>query len=567
MSRHHHLTRARRRLLADRRRAVRRGGRGAAALLVAGQPVPLRGALDQRDRGRGPAGLLGLDPAAARRLAEGAATCSRTTPDARPPDRLAPGVPRRVPEPWLVGQQPCDRRGRRAGSPRPAPSPGTPQTPRWREDARPPCSSSELAANTFASGLNRELATDYHRFVLELGLVAAVEADAHGASAARGDLASGWPGCWTPAAAMLDVAGRPPRQGDGDEGRALVRRRPGARPLGGRCWPAARAVLGAPATGGRASTGERAGAAPRARLGRPRPSSTAPAGRGRAGSPTPAWSLLRTPARGRAGDLVPGRRRAARLPVDRGARARRRAVDRAAPRRRRDPGRPGTYCYHGEPEWRQWFRSTAAHNTLEIGGRGPVGVRRAVPLDRAGHATTTLACDVGHASGADLGGRARRLPTAEPGRRAPALGHPGLAGPGAHRRRHAGGRGPVPVRLSWHLGPDVGSIWTARGRAHLVAAARQRRARPPACRPSWAGRRTGARRTRSGAGTRPGSGGRSRASRWSGTASGSRDVPGHHAGAAVIERSRAAGIWAGPATLTLVIPLEEGGHDPGGGVR
>jgi hypothetical protein len=29
---------------------------------------------------------------------------------------------------------------------------------------------------------------------------------------------------------------------------------------------------------------------------------------------------------------------------------------------------PGTYCYHGEHEWRGYFRSTIAHNTLEIGG-------------------------------------------------------------------------------------------------------------------------------------------------------------------------------------------------------
>ena len=28
---------------------------------------------------------------------------------------------------------------------------------------------------------------------------------------------------------------------------------------------------------------------------------------------------------------------------------------------------PGTYCYHGEPEWRSYFRSTIAHNTIEIG--------------------------------------------------------------------------------------------------------------------------------------------------------------------------------------------------------
>jgi len=27
---------------------------------------------------------------------------------------------------------------------------------------------------------------------------------------------------------------------------------------------------------------------------------------------------------------------------------------------------PGTYCYHGEPEWRHYLRSTLAHNTIEI---------------------------------------------------------------------------------------------------------------------------------------------------------------------------------------------------------
>ena len=34
---------------------------------------------------------------------------------------------------------------------------------------------------------------------------------------------------------------------------------------------------------------------------------------------------------------------------------------------------PGTYCYHGEPAWRSYFRSTIAHNTVELGGRNQSG--------------------------------------------------------------------------------------------------------------------------------------------------------------------------------------------------
>jgi hypothetical protein len=115
---------------------------------------------------------------------------------------------------------------------------------------------------------------------------------------------------------------------------------------------------------------------------------------------------------------------------------------------------PGTYCYHGEPMWREWFRSTAAHNTIEIGGvsqsdsGGPF-------LWNAHAQTTTLTCDVGgqpvQTWSAEHDGYLR-LKTPTMHRRSITLDSPG-------RRLMIvdtfDGTAAVPFRLSWHLGPDV----------------------------------------------------------------------------------------------------------------
>jgi Heparinase II/III-like protein/Heparinase II/III N-terminus len=221
----------------------------------------------------------------------------------------------------------------------------------------------ELIRNTFPSGIGRELASDYQYFVAELGFVAAVEAEVSG-HALR-------PAVWQrlcamsdSAAALVDSRLRPPRQGDSDEGRGVLLEAPSANR-----WPSllalAEALVGRqdwwpqpPASAGSAIVAALAGGK-RNIEGRPstRPSHFADAG----------ITLLRTTGEneiwcrcdgGPHGYLsIAAHAHADALSVE----VRHAGVEILAD--------PGTYCYHGERAWRSYFRSTIAHNTVELDGR------------------------------------------------------------------------------------------------------------------------------------------------------------------------------------------------------
>ncbi|HEX3959303.1 MAG TPA: alginate lyase family protein [Trebonia sp.] len=222
-----------------------------------------------------------------------------------------------------------------------------------------------LRSNTFISGVNRELASDYHGFVFELGIFAALEAAAAGTPVRD----STWNLLCAMAdvmAALVDVRLRPPRQGDSDEGRVVLldapehNRWPALLSLGGALfgrldwWPAvpldAGSALSAALPGSRAPV---TGRPPR------RPSRFADAG----------VTLLRTDVAespeiwcrcdgGPHGFLsIAAHAHADALSVE----VRCDGVDILAD--------PGTYCYHGEPEWREYFQSTIGHNTVEVSGQ------------------------------------------------------------------------------------------------------------------------------------------------------------------------------------------------------
>ena len=246
--------------------------------------------------------------------------------------------------------------------------PWFPESERWRRKSAV-LLERELVHTTFPSGIGREAASASQCFIAELGLVAAVEAEANGHPLSAGT----WKRLCAmvdSAAALVDIQLRPPRQGDSDGGRALLldapvpNRWPSLLALGevllGRLdwWPritadAASSIIGALAhekhdIEGRPSR---------------RPSRFAEAG----------VTLLRTASEDSAEiwcrcDGSPHRYlgNPAYSPADAlSVEIRYAGVDILAD--------PGTYCYQAESPWRSYFQSTIAHNTAELSGRSQFG--------------------------------------------------------------------------------------------------------------------------------------------------------------------------------------------------
>ncbi|MEU6648458.1 alginate lyase family protein [Streptomyces sp. NPDC046900] len=336
-----------------------------------------------------------------------------------------------------------------------------PTSARWRADALRSLER-HLRSNTFDSGLNRELATEYHGLVLELGLAALAEADAAGvpvpASVRRVLLRM------TDAlAAVVDNRLRPPRQGDADDGHGLV-----VDGAGTDRWASLLAT--GDAVFGRldwwpAVTGTDVRTPLLAALIRPYSDNvTAPAATRPATRPDhladAGMTILRGPGKSGPEEIwcrcdggphgflsIAAHAHADALSVE----VRHDGVDVLAD--------PGTFCYHGQPEWRRYFRSTLGHNTLELDG-GDQSVSGGPFLWTRHARTRVLLADTGDGIGPDAG--VARW-SAE---------HTGY-GRSVHRRRvelTAASRelrvvdevrGPRrTVRLAFHLGPAIGAELT-----------------------------------------------------------------------------------------------------------
>jgi Heparinase II/III-like protein/Heparinase II/III N-terminus len=221
----------------------------------------------------------------------------------------------------------------------------------------------ELVSNTFPSGMNREMASEYHGFVTELAVVAAAEAN-WASRPVSDDLWSMLYRMFDVVAATVDTKVRGPRQGDGDGGSVLVLDPPPAQGWSGllaigesafespgwwpKVTPTVTSTLLATMLGHR----------PAARSER-RESHYADSGltilRSIPSDGDEIWCRCDA---GPHGFLsIAAHAHADALAVE----VRHDGIDVLAD--------PGTYCYHGEPGWRSYFRSTLAHNTIEVDGR------------------------------------------------------------------------------------------------------------------------------------------------------------------------------------------------------
>ncbi|MGH3876910.1 MAG: alginate lyase family protein [Actinophytocola sp.] len=338
--------------------------------------------------------------------------------------------------------------------------PWFPESVGWRAEALRALDE-HLRANTFGSGLNRELATEYHGLVLELGLAGALEAHAAGVTvpeSTRLVLLR----MFDALAAVVDATLRPPRQGDADDGHGLVLDGAGTDRWGsllatgdalfGRrtWWPRV--------SGTDVRTPLLAALAPealRVTAARPaaRPVHLADAG----------MTILRSSAEGAEvwcrcdggphGFLsIAAHGHADALSIE----VRHDGVDVFAD--------PGTYCYHGQPEWRSYFRSTRGHNTLELDGTDQS--TSGGPFLWTRHARTTVLTSEDTRWQAEHDGYATGKRPATHRRTVT------LDGTQLHVTDEVRGDGEHAGQLSFHLGPEVDveldgatarMVWPGRG--------------------------------------------------------------------------------------------------------
>ncbi|MFE0101600.1 alginate lyase family protein [Streptomyces sp. NPDC059009] len=326
-----------------------------------------------------------------------------------------------------------------------------PSSARWRAAALASLER-HLRGNTFLSGLNRELATEYHGLVLELGLAAVAEADAASVPVPR-TIRLVLLRMTDALAAVVDSRLRPPRQGDADDGHGLIVDGAGTDrwasllatgdAVFGRLdwWPAVTGTdVRTPLLAALVRPYGKKGTAPAVTRPARRPHHFADAGLTvlrRQGDTGEIWCRCDG---GPHGFLsIAAHAHADALSVE----VRHDGVDVLAD--------PGTYCYHGQPEWRRYFRSTLGHNTLELDGAdqsvsgGPfLWTRQA--RSRVLTADTSTWCAEHDGYGESV--HRRRVELAAAARELRVVDEVRGAGRGPRRD----------VRLAFHLGPAVTAV-------------------------------------------------------------------------------------------------------------